>query len=377
MDTTCLTVDLGTTWAKLAVYARADGQPRLLHSLRLPSGAGSYDGSSDSVAAFLSSCDELEVLIAECLAAQPIDCLGLTGIREGLVLLDEAGEVVWVSGNALLDNEILLDRPIGGIDIGGFIPGILAQNDSAHALLSLQGYVAHRLTGSLAITGSEMDALGLLRKDNVYCEGLRRLLQPVDFVSVGATLGNPLGHPRTRLYLAGTDEQASHHGAGVGTTADLGLATATFWSLTAPAVRPSTALPEVRYIPSQPPYCATASVIGYRFGPYLQEAWGGDVPTFPQRLPRWAVGELLDYLRSTLSVSRERLLDCVVTDIQSALCLLSQVSDLPAAPTIAVHGGGLTGLREFTVEVMERLGHRWVALEGDATQIGCCLAAQD
>ena len=377
MDVTCLTVDLGTTWAKLAVYALSDGPPRLLHSVRLPSGAGWYDGSADAVRAFLGFCEELEGLIAELLTAHPIDRLGLTGIREGLVLLDEAGHVVWVSGNALVDDESLLDRPISGIDIGGFIPGILARNASAHALLSLQGYLAHRLTGRLAITGSEMDALGLLRDANVGCEAVQRLLQPVDLVPVGAPLGRPGGYARTSLYLAGTDEQASHHGAGVGATADLGLATATFWSLTAAATRPPTDLPQVRYIPAQHPYGATASVIGYRFGPLLQQALAGEVPVFPDRLPRWAVGELLDYLRHTPSVSRERLVECVVADIRSALCLLAQVSDLPATPTIAVHGGGLTGLRDFTVEVMERLGYHWLAAEGDATQIGCCLAWQD
>lgn len=377
MDSISLTIDVGTTWAKLAAYALSDDRPRLLNSLRLRSGAGWYDGSADSVTAFVSFCAELEALIAEGLATQPVDCLGLTGIREGLVLLDGAGQVVWVSGNALLDNEILLDRPIGGIDIGGFIPAILAQNGSACVLLSLQGYLAYRLTGRMAITGSEMDALGLLRDSNLLCEGLQRLLQPVAIVPVGASLGPCLKHPRTRVYLGGTDEQASHHGAGIGTCADLGLATATFWSLTAPAVRPATGLPEVRYIPAQPPYCATASVIGYRFGPYLQEALGGEVPAFPDRFPRWAVGALLDYLRSARAISPERLLECVVTDIQSALCLLSQVSDIPSEPTIAVHGGGLTGLRDFTTEVMERLGYRWIALDGEATEIGCCLAAQD
>lgn len=377
MDPSCLTVDLGTTWAKVALYALPEGRPCLLHSRRLRSGAGSYDGSPDSVMGFLSFIEELEAFIAETLAREPVACLGLTGIREGLVLLDAAGEVVWVSGNALLDNENLLDRPIGGIDIGGFIPDILAENDTAHALLSLQGYLAHRLTGQLAITGSEMDALGLLRDANVRCQGLQRLLEPVDLVPVGVSIGAAAGHPRTRVFLAGTDEQASHHGAGVGTNADLGLATATFWSLTAPATRPATTLPEVRTIPAAPPYCATASVIGYRFGPYLQQALAGEVPAFPDRLPRWAVGALLEYLRGATAISRERLVEAVVTDIRSALRLLSQVSDLPTEPTIAVHGGGLTGLRDFTVDVMERLGHHWVALEGDATQIGCCLAAQD
>ena len=136
-------------------------------------------------------------------------------------------------------------------------------------------------------------------------------------------------------------------------------------------------MPEVRLIPSQTPYCATASVIGYRFGPYLQQALAGEVPAFPERLPRWAVGDLLDYLRSARAVDRERLLDCVVADIHSALGLLLQVSAVPAKPTIAVHGGGLTSLRDFTSAVMARLGHRWVAVEGDATQIGCCLAGED
>ncbi|MBU0606633.1 MAG: hypothetical protein KKI08_02050 [Armatimonadetes bacterium] len=372
-DTTCLAVDLGTTWAKLAVYACRDGEPELLHSVRLESGAGWYDGSADATAHLLAFSDELLRLIRDSLAAYPADRLGLTGIREGLVLLDEAGGVLWASGNALLDTELMLDCPISGIDIGGFIPDIVARNPQAHALLSLQGHVAYRLTGRMAITGSELDALGLLRESNRRCGAVQRLLAPVEIVPVGAPLGR-VG--RTVVYLAGTDEQASHHGAGIGTTADLGLATATFWSLTAPALHAPTDLPQVRFIPAQPPYCATASVIGYRFGPYLQQALEGEVPDFPPRLPRWAVGELLNYLRGTTSVRRERLVDCVVADIRSALGLLARVCDIPAAPTVCVHGGGLSRLRDFTVEVMERLGHAWVGLEGDATQIGCCRAGR-
>jgi len=370
MDRTCLTVDLGTTWAKLAVYAVGEGGPRLLHEQRLPSGAGWYDGGPEAVAHFYAFVGELEALTGRCRADYSIARVGLTGIREGLVLLDEAGQVVWVSGNALLDTEAMLDCPIGGIDIGGCIAGILERTGAAHALLSLQGYVAQRLTGRFAITGSELDALGLLRAENVACEAVQRLLAPVEVVAIGAPLGQG-------VYLAGTDEQASHHGAGVGTTADLGLATATFWSLTAPATRMPTDLPEVRYIPAQPPYCASASVIGYRFGPLLQEALGGKAPQCPARLPRWAVGQLLDYLRGASTINRERLVECVVADIHSAMAMLARVSDVPSSPTIAVHGGGLTGLRDFTVEVMGRLGHRWIPVEGDATQIGCCPAARE
>ena len=88
------------------------------------------------------------------------------------------------------------------------------------------------------------------------------------------------------------------------------------------------------------------------------------------------MGQLIDYLRGASTISRERLVESVVADVHSALDLLARVSDIPEAPTIAVHGGGLTGLRDFTVKVMARLGYRWVEQEGDATQIGCCLAAR-
>jgi hypothetical protein len=378
MHSSCLTIDIGTTAAKVAVYAVQSPAPRLLHGLRLSSGAGWYDGSPRALAAFSQFCSDLEAALESCLAAHPIQTIGLTGIREGLVLLDAAGEVLWVSGNTLVDDEALLDRPLSGINISGYLPAILAANPSAHALLSLQGYLAWRLTGRLAVTGSELDALGLLGKDHP-------LLDPVALLPVGAHIGPHLRHPQTQVFLAGTDEQASHHGAGLGTTADLGLATATFWSLTAPAAVPGSAdilsaavgsHPLVRYIPSQPPYCASVSVIGYRYGPYLQQALAGDCPTIPDRLPLWARGALLDYLREADRPTQSRLLDCLASDIRAALGLLTAAGSVPPTPTVAVHGGGLTGLRPFTTSLMERLGYPWLAIDGDATQIGCCLLAQ-
>ncbi|MGE5531138.1 MAG: hypothetical protein ACM3VW_03340, partial [Bacteroidota bacterium] len=325
----CLTIDIGTTAAKLAVYAVGSSSPRLLHSRRLPSGAGWYDGSPRALAAFSQFCADLEAGIESCLTADSIQTIGLTGIREGLVLLDDSGEVLWVSGNTLLDDDALLDQPISGINIARYLPAIVAANPSAQALVSLQGYLAFRLTGRLAITGSELDALGLLGQDT-------HLLDPVALLPVGARLGPHLRHPGTQVFLAGTDEQASHHGAGLGTTADLGLATATFWSLTAPATSavpgsapPPPAVPGsaerrlrrraslsaavpahplIRYIPSQPPYCASVSVIAYRYGPYLQQALAGDCPTIPARLPLWAQGSLLAYLREGDHPTQSRLL---------------------------------------------------------------------
>ncbi|MHB8996713.1 MAG: hypothetical protein ACYC63_15810 [Armatimonadota bacterium] len=366
----CLTIDNGTTAAKVAVYALEPSFPRLLHSHRLSSGAGWYDGSPRAVAAFSQFCTDLEAAIETCLAAHPIATIGLTGIREGLVLLDASGHILWVSGNTLLDDDALLNQPISGINISRYLPAILAANPSAHALVSLQGYLAWRLTGHLAITGSELDALGLLGQDTP-------LLDPVALLPVGAHVGPHVRHPQTQIFLAGTDEQASHHGAGLGATADLGLATATFWSLTAPASAAVTAHPLIRYIPSQPPYCATVSVIGYRFGPYLQQALAGDCPSLPDRLPLWAQGSLLDYLRQTDRPTEIRLLDCLASDIRAAQGLLSRAGTVPPTPTVAVHGGGLTALRPFTTALMERLGYPWLAIEGDATQIGTCLLAQD
>jgi hypothetical protein len=366
----CLTIDIGTTAAKLAVYALDSTPPRLIHSLRLLSGAGWYDGSPRALAAFSQFCADLEAGIESCLTAHSIQTIGLTGIREGLVLLDPAGDVLWVSGNTLLDDDALLDQPISGINISRYLPAIVAANPSAHALVSLQGYLAFRLTGRLAITGSELDALGLLGKETP-------LLGPVAILRVGTRLGPHVRHPQTQIFLAGTDEQASHHGAGLGTTADLGLATATFWSLTAPATAAVPAHPLLRYIPPQPPYCASVSIIGYRYGPYLQQALTGDRPIIPARLPLWARGSLLTYLRSCKSPIEEALVDCLATDIRAALDLLSHAGTVAANPTIAVHGGGLTALRPFTARLMERLGYPWLAIEGDATQIGTCLLAQD
>ncbi|MEN6305132.1 MAG: hypothetical protein ABFD96_20580 [Armatimonadia bacterium] len=369
----CLTIDLGTSFAKLAVCSTVGDQLHLEHSLRLPSGIGAYDGSAASVARFLRLCEDLQAAVDDCLTRYAVDRIGLTGIREGLVLLDEALEPLWVSGNAVLDGPHLLDLPIGDIAIGPMLPDLLAPHPNACAGVTLQGYLAHRLGGRLAITVSELDAWGALNAEGETLAAVERLLRNVPTVEVGASLGPHRGHSPD-LYLAGTDEAASHYGAGVGVSADLGLATATFWSLTAPTVTNPPRYTEVRYIPQAGPYCAAASIIGYRWGPYLQEALSGQRPILPDKLPCWAVGELLSYLRQSETPDREGLITAAVTDLRDAFGLLAQMGNIPSAPTIVVHGGGLTGLRTFTTEVMQRLGHKWIELPGDATQLGCYLA---
>ncbi len=374
MAANTLAIDIGTTWAKVALYAHTGGSLRLLSSARLPSGVGEYNGSADSLAHFLRLCAAIEAAVEECLQGGPVDRIGLTGIREGLVLLDGGGSPIWVSGNALLDEEGLLGLPIGGIELAHVLPGILARNEAAAAMVTLQGYVASRLTGRLAMTASELAAWGILEVDAGRVPDAGRLLERVALSPVGAPIGAHARYPRTQVFLAGTDEQASHFGAGVGTSADLGLATATFWSLTARAtgVRPKIA--EVRYLPEIAPYCAAATVIGYRWGPFLQAALAGQAPLFPDRLPVWAAGKLLRVLREAAPIPRHRLVDAAVADISDALRILSLAGTVPAKPTLVVHGGGLTGLRAFTTEVLERLGLPWVEREGDPTQLGCCLA---
>lgn len=370
-----LAVDLGTSWAKVGVYSLADGSPRLLSSERVPSGAGAYTGTSADLAALATFTDA--VLAALAVAADGASRLGLTGIREGLVLLDRDGVPLWVSGNALLDAEWMLDCGIGDIDLGRFLPDIVARNPAAHCLLTLQGYLAYRLTGRLALTGSELEALGLLRPENVGHAAIQRLLAPVERVAVGVPLGEATDHPGLAVYLAGTDEQASHHGAGLGATADLSLATATFWSLTAACEAPARVPETVRFIPAQPPYCASASVIGYRYGPLLQQALAGARPALSERLPRWAIGSLLDYLRTTRTPERERLLDCLQADLQGALGFLGRTTAWPHTPRVAVHGGGLHSLGDFVPTLMDRFGFDWHPVEGDATQLGCVLAGQE
>lgn len=371
----CLAVDIGTTWAKLAVYAGSDPEPR--HLVRVPSGVGELEGSADSVRRFLGLCEQLEAAVEDCLARYPVARLGLTSIREGLVLLDGNGSPCWVSGNALLDDERMLAVPIGGAVVSTLLPEVLARLPQAATLVSIPGFVASRLTGHSGLTASELSALGLWRTPAAADPRVRELLAAVPLVGVGEPLGTCRRHPETSVYLAGTDEQASHHGAGVGRDGALGLATATFWSLTAPADEVTEVPPAVRYIPAIPPYSASVSVIGYRWGPYLQDVWSGGRPRLPERLPRWAVGEVLECLRGPGPVSQERLIAAAVADIRAALRVLGQVGRVSEHPTLVVHGGGLTGLPELTRAILTQLGLPWVELAGDATQLGCCLAGAE
>lgn len=373
-----ITVDVGTTWAKLAVYDCAGPEPQLRDTLRIPSGLGEFDGSREAVARFLALCEQLETALAECLVAAPTARVGLTSIREGLVLLDGVGEVLWVSGNALLDDPRLLPLPISRAVVAHVLPEVLALQPGATRLLSVPGYLAWRLTGRPAVTASELSALGLWTAEDRPAAGVTPLLAGVELAAPGASVGPCRAHPAADVFLAGTDEQASHHGAGVGIDGAWGLATATFWSLTAPAGPEPPALPpEVRYLPALPPYHANVSVIGYRWGPYLQEALAGECPVIPERLPLWAAGELLEFLRGGGPVDRVRLLQAAAADIRAGIELLAQVGHAPPPTALRVHGGGVTGLGSFAWELLQEVGLPWVEVPGDATQLGCCLVGME
>jgi sugar (pentulose or hexulose) kinase len=254
------------------------------------------------------------------------------------------------------------------------LPEVLAQQPRARRLLSVPGYLAWRLTGRQAVTASELSALGLWTAENRPAASVEPLLRGVELAAPGASVGPCRAHPGADVFLAGTDEQASHHGAGVGHDGAWGLATATFWSLTAPAgPEPPSLPPEVRYLPALPPYHAAVSVIGYRWGPYLQEALSGQSPAVPEHLPRWAAGEVLACLRGGGPVDRARLLQAAAADIRGGMELLARVGHAPPPTALRVHGGGLTGLGSFARELLQEVGLPWVEVPGDATQLGCCL----
>lgn len=374
MSHNLLAIDLGTSWAKVAVYSAEGRDLQLVDCSRLPSGIGAYSGTPSCLRLFGQLCQDLEETVARCVRDYAVRRIGLTGIREGLVLLDEEDRAQWVSGNAVLDGDELLDRWLGEIEVAPLLPELLARVGGAARLVTLQGYLAARLTGRYGITRSELSAFGLLAPRAPLSAEVERLLARTPLAAVGESLGGYHGAQEPDVYLAGTDEQASHYGAGVGEAADLGLATATFWSLTAPAGPTPPRAPELRYIPRVAPYPATVSIIGYRWGPYLQEALAGRAPQLPPRLPRWAIGRLLACLRGGTAPAPEALAAAAAADIKAALNLLTRTATVPADPVLAVHGGGLSGLRSFTCAVLQRVGCRWVEREGDATQLGCCLA---
>lgn len=356
-----LCIDIGTTWTKLGHFLLRNGGLNMVSETRLPSVVDALEGI-ESVKVFTDFVERLCQKIYSLLSEYPIDSIGLTGIREGLAAVDILGKVHFVSGNCILENAIDNSHAISKT----VHTGANAVTGSGYYLLSLQGYLAYILTGKQAITPSELEGLGVSGTTGETPDGAESLIVPV---------GHPIGMCKhfqdVAVYLAGTDEQTAHFGAGLGRTAQIVMSTGSFWSLSA-SIKDFVPYPGcLRVIPPIPPFCGSVSLIGYRWGIYLQQILEGKKPILSPNRPNWAKGRLLKEIEKGGTFNPDNVAKIISKDIVSGIRLLSSVTQLKKRAVISIYGGGVAHIHPIISKVMEQVGYSWQTIKRDATLLGC------
>jgi hypothetical protein len=192
-------------------------------------------GSGESPQLFARSIADLLQSISYLCGSMEVRAIGLSGVREGLVVTDCSENFVWASANS----------PEAADPFSSLGP-------KAGSMTSLQGAVAGLLTGEYAMCNSEAAGIGLamrLEKTRGH-PGVHILDQ-----------GKPAGLVRQThvpVFLVGYDEQVAVFGCDLPARGDLQLNAATFWGLVTCHEVPesSTSIRRVEAVPPLPGYAA-------------------------------------------------------------------------------------------------------------------------
>lgn len=371
---TVLCIDIGTTWAKFAVFEGSNNGYRILHNSRIRSKVEALNGSQKAVREFSVLCAYIEDVIGRLIERFPIQHIGLTGIREGLVFVDKNNDVVWASGNSLLEDKrftrFASEHGKGSKPVDWFAY-ILKAIPEARSFLSLQGYISYKLTNKSAITESELLALGIDKKD---VSQFSSQLRTPDIVEAAERVANHSKSPQITVHLGGTDEQASFYGAGVGRSPHIAISTGSYWAIAAGAANRANLSPYIRLTPKVPPYPRTISIVGYKWGMYLEQICKGIKPMVPSDIPIWAKGELLRYLHQTKSIKINKVIELISKDIKWGLGELFCEGIIPKKFTLILYGGGVLNNYLLTQDIMNKVNLPWRSLDVDASQLGCFYA---
>lgn len=237
---------------------------------------------------------------------------------------------------------------------------------------SLPSWLAWTWTGELYCTPSDRFAIRQLQ-GAVPGEPLWPMPQTLP---AGSCIGLAEVFGQTiPLFLAGTDEQLSHFGVGLGNSCDLGISTGTFWSFSWPydAVAED---PRVRLIPRIFPYPATASLVGYRWGSILEaprrraEPESAVLPT--SGIPAWAFGDAAKRLHEGMPPSD--LVGAVKKDLSMVPTIIGpKVAGMRYA---VAYGGGVRWFPDMRLAISSVFsGIEIEFMEQDATLLGLALLA--
>lgn len=270
---TIAALDIGSSYLKSGIFEVGGTKDvRLLHETRKP---------HDTTMLFRNPSQYIEKLQCDITSLlQPIvaefrpSALGISAYRESVVALDSSGKVSACGSNQDIERARLT---------------VSESVVTGATVCSLPSWLAWRWTSALRCTASDQYAVQQFQS---AMPGEKPWPMP-QTIPVGSSVGlsRILGQD-IHVFLGGTDEQLSHLGAGLGESCDLAISTGTFWTFSWPN-NTNVGDPRIRLIPQIPPYPATASLIGYRWGSILYAArLHQATPAFPASgTPEWAFGD--------------------------------------------------------------------------------------
>ena len=366
-----LAVDLGSTYFKCAIVDVEPGEcAQIDQVVRLRVDQAKWLPGEAAHCFQTAIASILEVTEKLAAAAAPV-AVSLTGVREGVALGQLDGKLIRVISNA----EAILWQAHYGSE---WLKAIISESAATETIItSLQSWLAFVLTGRLAITESELKSWNT----SMWNDSLQERPVPLSsrffpsIVPVGTMIGRSTMLGGVPVTIAGTDEYASHYGAGLGRGSMAELGAGTYWSLS--RVFPSSNYnppPHIRVLPAVRPYPMVASYVGYHWGEYISDLQENRRPEVPKVLPSWSKSHFVDELREGRCSSVERAIELICEDLLEAYSTLPTASDFPDPEIVVVHGGGLTASSVARAVVLA-LGWQASFIEADPTLVGSALVA--
>ncbi len=318
-----LSIDIGTTWVKIFLFEGTSSSFNILESYRYESFVSTYRGQKEDIARFLNVVRLIHNKINIIKKLYPIEYIGISGIREGLVRLSNNLNIVWVSGNNYI-------QKINDLEVSIKNKYINNSDYYNQNLLTLQGYLAYTLTGRMAITPSEIYGWGYTKKELIDTYFKNESFQ------VGCIIGKHKYYKDIYVFLGGTDEQTSCYGTGIDNNI-VSISTGTYWSISKIGYVDSIN-PSIRNIPSSIPYPNLSIYVGYKWGKYILE-----------------------------QKDNENLCNIFALKIKQALVELEIES---SEYTFIISGGGATYHKNLIDSIFNRLSIKYTINDIDTTMVG-------
>lgn len=327
---------------------------------RSPSFVSVLNGGSNSAELATREIAAVASRVRAVLRRYPKASIGLCGVSEGLVILDDAMQPLHAFGNG----------PIERVDLR-------ARVNSEGCAVSLQGFLAFALTGQLRSTASEVEAMSNVPNSPVFRRAGDGRISFAKRARVGEAIGVVDDNPHRPVFLGGTDEHAACFGAALGESTDFLLNAASYWGILAAPAHPNAAVPaDVRVVAADPPYPMYFARVGYRWGVLLWQIKKGMGIKLDADPPDWVWGS---FVRRVMADNGPSQLDdafaLVSADLEDTFARLSKVVSNSATPRTTLAGGGLATF-DRRIRDMVPPNHKVQRLSIDASLLGLAKLAR-